>query len=212
MKNCSDPLFAKLAQNPFGSDNRWIDDYVNNVGTGESFWKLVAAGKPPECAEIIARFGKFVQPQPNGCWHFTGSLTGRDGWQYGQFALYHGLHIYAHRFAYLIFNGAIPDGLLVRHTCDVTYCVQPSHLLAGTQKDNLQDAVVRCRLPKYRAPRKLTSEQVIAIRRERMRGRTLASLAAEFCVSIPWVSLICRFEGRKHLPSASVPAEKRRAS
>lgn len=213
MKASPNGLLAKMAINPFGSDNEWTVAYVNNVDAGESFWKLVAAGKPPECAAIIARFGKYVQPQPNGCWHFTGSRTGSwKGGQHGQFVLYRGEHIYAHRFAHLIFNGPIPEGLLVRHTCDVGYCVQPSHLLVGTQKDNLQDAVVRGRLPKYRAPRKLTSQQVIAIRHERMRGRSQAAIAQQFGVTRACVSQICAFHRRKHLPPSGAIEEKRQVS
>lgn len=213
MKPHTNGLISKLAQNPFGSDNECSVHYVNNVVSGEAFWKSVAAGKPPECAEIIARFGKFVQPQPDGCWHWIGSRTGSwKGGQHGQFALYHGDHIYAHRFAHLIFTGPIPDGLLVRHTCDVGYCVRPSHLLLGTQKDNLQDAVARDRLPKYRAPRKLTSQQVIAIRHERMRGTTLAAIATQFGVTRACVSQICAFHRRKDLPPTSATEGKRRAS
>lgn len=212
MNPTSSGLLVKLAQNPFGSDNEWTSNYVNNVVSGEAFWKLVAAGKPPECAGIIARFGKFVQPQPDGCWHWIGSRTGSwKGGQHGQFALYHGEHIYAHRFTYLIFNGPIPDGKLVRHCCDVGYCVRASHLLVGTQKDNLRDAVERDRLPKYRAPRKLTSAAVIAMRRDRMRGATIRALATAYGVSTAAVSMICALKRRTVLPPTSVHAVKRQA-
>lgn len=36
-------------------------------------------------------------------------------------------------------NGPIPKGLVVRHTCDVRECVNPDHLILGTQKDNIRD-------------------------------------------------------------------------
>lgn len=45
-----------------------------------------------------------------------------------------------HRVAYQVWNGIIPDGMLVCHTCDVTHCVNPEHLFIGTQKDNKEDA------------------------------------------------------------------------
>lgn len=196
-------LIAKLGQNPFGSGNEWKVDYVNNVIPASDFWREVAARKPPECAGIIARFGRYVQPSIDGCWLWTASRTGSwKGGQHGQFALYHGDHIYAHRLSYVLFNGPIPDGLLVRHTCDVGYCVRPSHLLVGTQKDNLQDAVVRGRLPKFRAHRSISPEQVIEIRRERMRGTLLREIAAQYGVTSAAISQICSLSRRAHLPPA----------
>lgn len=198
-------LLSKFAVNPFGSDNEGYGDYVNGV-TREVAWRELASRKPPECADIIARFAKFVQPT-DGCWFWIGSRTGSwRGGQHGQFALYHGNHIYAHRLAYLLFNGPIPDGLLVRHTCDVGYCVRPSHLLVGTQKDNLQDAVDRGRLPKYRAHRKLSPEQVIEIRHLRMRGLPLAVIATQFGVTPACICQTVNLKRRQHLPPAGVVA------
>lgn len=37
---------------------------------------------------------------------------------------------------------------MVRHTCDVPKCINPDHLILGTQKDNMQDAVNRGRIAK----------------------------------------------------------------
>lgn len=213
MNDTPSGLIAKLAQNPFGSDNGWIVAYVNSVTLTNDLWRKLAARKPTECAEIIARFAAKVHIA-DGCWVWTGSRTGSNKHcQHGQFALYHGENIYAHRLSYLLFNGPIPEGRLVRHTCDVPYCVRPSHLLVGTQKDNLQDAVERNRLPKYRAPRKLSSEQVIEMRRKRMRGALLRDLAAYYGVSIPCASNVCALKTRQHLPeTARVLAARRQAS
>lgn len=51
----------------------------------------------------------------------------------------------ASRVAYEEYNGSIPDGLLVRHTCDNGMCVNPSHLILGTHADNMEDMRVRGR-------------------------------------------------------------------
>lgn len=72
---------------------------------------------------------------PKGCWLWTaGCFT--NG--YGCFK-YKGRSIKAHRYAYEIQNGPIPDGLKVLHECDNPPCIRGSHLFAGTDADNTDD-------------------------------------------------------------------------
>ena len=47
--------------------------------------------------------------------------------------------IRAHRVSYQLFVGAIPEGLVLRHTCNNKSCVNPEHLILGTHKENAQD-------------------------------------------------------------------------
>ena len=74
------------------------------------------------------------------CWEWKGANDGR----YGQFYL-NGRNVKAHRVSYELAYGEIPAGLNICHKCDNTKCVNPAHLFAGTQTDNLQDCIKKGR-------------------------------------------------------------------
>lgn len=87
-----------------------------------------------------ARFRqKFTKTET--CWLWNGNLS-ENG--YGIF-LMNGTRIRAHRAAYEMKNGAIPDGLCALHQCDVRNCVNPKHLFLGTRADNCQDCKAKGR-------------------------------------------------------------------
>src|SRR5688500_1160140 len=44
-----------------------------------------------------------------------------------------------YRYAYELWHGPIPPGLVVRHTCDNSLCIARRHLILGTVKENNQD-------------------------------------------------------------------------
>ncbi len=55
-----------------------------------------------------------------------------------------------HRLIYMLFNRLTfeqLDGIVVRHTCDHRWCIEPTHLLGGTYTENMQDALERGRWP-----------------------------------------------------------------
>ncbi len=64
------------------------------------------------------------------CWLWTGSIDA-DG--YGRF---NGSKPHAHRMAYVLTHGAIPDGMALHHICGVARCVNPDHLEPVTTGEN----------------------------------------------------------------------------
>jgi len=147
-----------------------------------------------------------VSEPTTGCRLWLGGTT-KAG--YGRIGLgRRGVSRYAHRVAYELVYGPIPDGLCVCHHCDQPCCIEPSHLFAGTKADNSRDMVSkrrhlaairpwRCRgnphphrvdpadhpLGERCANSKLTADQVTEIRRRGATGGKARALAAEFGVS-----------------------------
>lgn len=57
---------------------------------------------------------------------------------------------YVHRLAYRLHVGPIPRGHEIAHTCDTPACREPSHLVAMTHKQNMNDAARKGRLGRRR--------------------------------------------------------------
>ncbi len=132
--------------------------------------------------------------EKDGCLIFT-STKNSDG--YGRFS-FNGKNRMAHKVAYEYWNGKIPDGLQVCHSCDNPPCCNPKHLFLGTNKENMEDKVAKGRQAFLRGENHgssvLTKEQVDSIRSGYASGKRQTNLAKEFGISQPHVSSICRME------------------
>lgn len=80
------------------------------------------------------RFWLKVSLQQHGCWEWQAGLYNATG--YGQFWL-NGKGELAHRIAYTLINGLIPEGLAIDHLCRNRRCCNPAHLEAVTDKTNI---------------------------------------------------------------------------
>lgn len=56
------------------------------------------------------------------------------------------------------------EGKVVRHTCDVTNCVNPAHLVIGTQRDNAEDRDTRGRNGFSNFRSRITTQDLLEIR------------------------------------------------
>src|SRR5262245_10555438 len=69
------------------------------------------------------------------CWIWTGPTTPNG---YGRTS-FGGRKEYAHRAAWILIYGSIPENMLVCHICDNRLCIRPDHLFLGTNDDNNKD-------------------------------------------------------------------------
>jgi len=151
---------------------------------GDPYWADPTGPSAPPLAE---RFWAKVNTSGE-CWQWTGSVRTTG---YGQFGWPDGSPRQAHRVAWELTYGEIPDDLFVCHHCDNKLCVNPDHLFLGTQLDNMRDmrskgrAAVLERHPMAR----LTWVQIDRIRQDH---RTQSVIAADYGVSQTLIGKIKR--------------------
>ena len=103
-------------------------------------------GRPATRGEPLERVMRYIQYDTNGgCWLWDSGITFNGHSHYPIFTLRPGKQERVNRFMYRTHNGPIMRNEIVRHTCDVTLCVNPAHLIVGTHKDNAQDRETRGR-------------------------------------------------------------------
>ncbi len=132
---------------------------------------------------LADRFYAKVGPRlPTGCMEWQackspngyGLITGRRGNKHR--------NVLAHRAAWMLVHGDIPDGMVIMHACDNPSCVNHEHLRLGTQKDNIADMIAKKR--QGRSPlQKLFPADIDAIHKMRSEGLTHRAIASRLGVS-----------------------------
>lgn len=137
----------------------------------------------------------------NYCWPWLGARN-RDGYGFlkiGSRTDGSRKNKLVHRLAWIFFNGPIPKGAQILHDCDNPCCCNPKHLVVGDHSLNMSHKEARGR---YRSGElapgvKLTSFQVSQLRRLRLEGETIRSLAQRFGISISRVCDIVNWKVRR---------------
>lgn len=153
--------------------------------------------------QAIERFWSKVDKRGDSeCWLWHGAQNSHG---YGHLT-YQQRNYPAHRFAYLITHGCIPEGYFICHRCDVRNCVNPAHLFLGTSADNLHDMWNKGRgkhqvYPGNANPKaKLTDEQVMEIRQSDAKGMTGKQVLADrYGVCLGTIYTILSNKGWKHI-------------
>jgi len=91
----------------------------------------------------VDKNGPVLHQKLGRCWIWTGGKF-TSGGGYGQ-VQYQKKHWPAHRVAWLLTHGDIPQDLLLCHKCDNPPCVRPSHMFLGTNQQNTDDMVAKGR-------------------------------------------------------------------
>jgi len=154
-------------------------------------------------ADRLRFWSKVLCASPDECWLWQAGCFERG---YGMFTL-KPRTCHAHRVAWILTNGVIPDDLYVCHRCDNRPCCNPAHLFLGTAADNNRDCQEKGRVsrgeqhsatvdPSKRARgerngfSKLTAEKVIEIRHKVAGGMTQTAVGLEMGISQRTISLI----------------------
>lgn len=125
---------------------------------------------------------------PDECWEWQGARQSGQ-WAYGRIA-FAGRQRRVHRLAWEATHGmSVPEGMVVRHTCDNPPCCNPHHLLLGTFADNTADMIKRgrqgdtARHGEDNGAARLTTRDVHAMRQDRTRGLTYSELGRKYRIS-----------------------------
>lgn len=136
------------------------------------------------------------------CWEWKGAI---DRYGYGVFSIGKKT-VKAHRISYEVFYAEPLNDLLCLHKCDNRRCVNPQHLFAGTNLDNMRDKVQKNRCysgdqkGENNGASKLTDNQVREIRQLYNSGKyTKSQLGKMYKVHRTTIYYIVNKKTYKHI-------------
>lgn len=165
--------------------------------------------------------------EETGCWLWTGSISNGG---YGV-TKWKGRTKSVHRIVHRIWNGDIPEGYVIKHSCDVRHCINPAHLSMGTQRENLEEMWARGRANPATGERngrhtkpectargerkgnnKLVEADVLAIRASVSEGMSHREVASKYDVGHTIIGKIARGEDWPHVGGPRTSGGSRRGT
>lgn len=145
-------------------------------------------------------FHKNTTRNQNGCLDFNKSPYPNG---YGRILISRKKYQSAHRFAWEMHYGEIPEGMCVLHKCDRPVCCEISHLFLGTAKDNAIDREKKGRRKARKGHdhpmNKLSDEQIFSIKKMLIEGVSVPELTKLFLVNRATIGVIKRCEQWIHV-------------
>lgn len=137
----------------------------------------------------------------NGCHIFTGH---KDECGYGRIKGEGDKLVRVHRAVYQRHHGEIPSNIVVCHKCDNPACINPDHLFAGKQAENIADMDSKGRRITLRGSTrplaKLREENIPHIRSRLSDGESCASIARDYGVSEGLIRHVKKGRNWSHVP------------
>ncbi len=130
--------------------------------------------------EIILRFWEKVDIRTDEeCWNWTAGVQSKG---YGSFGIGNKKTALAHRVAFEIAYGVIPESMCVCHQEDNRLCCNPSHLFLESIAGNNRDMVKKGRQAKgiKNGRSVLTNEMVVTMRSDFQSGKTIRELSEDY--------------------------------
>lgn len=188
--------FCELCGIEFTPKNRWGKHFKNTRFCSKKCSNYVTG--QGNCTTVESKLWPRLKISDSGCWEWQG---GKDKDGYG--SLRWGKEQRSHRVAWILSFGPIPNGLQVLHHCDNPPCCNPIHLFTGTSDDNNKDMIRKGRSNPPRGERagtaKLTTQDVLEIRRLHSEGIVQRKIAEMFAVGFKAINKIVLRQRWKHI-------------